>query len=133
MPSVTSWGLQEGWRESRAHRLPATGAGASGPTLRFPLKLLRRPAVRRPLERPLLDEPAGNELPKRGIVAGASRAHPRADDGIAGAVLVGIDVDAADHAAVRRVEDRVGEAGTCREVAGVALEVRAVLVERHRT
>src|ERR687898_2451011 len=90
------------------------------------------PGVRGLLEGPRLGEPAGDELSKRAVAACVRGAHPRLDDGVVRAVPVRIDVDAADHVAVRRVEDRVGEAGSLREVAGMALEVRAILLRRHR-
>jgi hypothetical protein len=93
---------------------------------------LRRPGVCDPLERPHLGEPARHELAERAVALGVRRAHPREDEGVGVALGVGIDVDAADHAAIRWVEDGVGEAGARREVAGVALEVRTVLVQRHR-
>src|SRR3954463_16405305 len=43
---------------------------------------LRGPGVGDPPECPRLEEPAGNELPQRGIAAGVSGTHPRADDGV---------------------------------------------------
>jgi len=45
------------------------------------------------------------------------------------AALVGIDVDAADHVAGRRVENRVGEPRPLLEVAGVPLQVPQVVVQ----
>ena len=79
----------------RGERKPGRSAGEH-----LKPERLRRPGVCDSLERPRLGEPARDELPERGVATGVGRAHPREDDGVVVALGVGIDVDAADHAAV---------------------------------
>ena len=87
--------------------------------------------VERALERPGVGpQPVRDCASKRRIELGSRLSNPRPDMSVVDVVLGRVHVDAADHIGLA-VEHRVREARALVEVAGMALEVRAVLVEAH--
>ena len=101
--------------------------------------LRRRARVRDALERPLRLEPLAHGMPERLVECCAGLPAPRSGRTrrarSLGSVCVrgahGIDVDAADHVALVRIEHRVGEPDALLEIARVHLEIGEVLRQPH--
>src|SRR5580765_6308765 len=82
-------------------------------------------------EGPVGREPLTDRAPERGVELRVARPYPGERTGVVVAVGQRVDVHAPDHVAARRIEHGVREPLAVAEVVGMALQVCAVLVERH--